>query len=232
MSTRTACLLLLVVLGATPAFSVEPVRLPRAASERIEFVAWDGVRISGRDVARSERFLARVERKLGHRITGLVEFHRVTMVSQVDALTGVFATGATRFEDGRIYSTRSYHPHELVHRVALELGDPGRFFHEGLAVALAGEPGWKGRDLRERARAALARRPFQVYRTCFESLPREDAYAVAGAFVAFLIDRHGTRRMADFFRACGSRGGRSSQAYASVFGSALEADAAAWVARL
>ena len=74
---------------------------------------------------------------------------------ELAAFAGPYAAGVTYPTRRQIHSTRSSHLHEIVHLVAAQLGDPGPFFHEGLAIAIA-EPG-RGRDARRLMPPSLAR---------------------------------------------------------------------------
>jgi hypothetical protein len=58
-----------------------------------------------------------------------------------------------------------------VHAVAGGLGDPGRFFHEGLAVALGDEGRWDGRAVDALVRALAATVDRKQLVKSFDSLP-------------------------------------------------------------
>ena len=221
----SSLLLALVIPGAARAGAPLPGFELRAQSEHFAFY---GHERSGKpDVKRSERFLAQVEKTLGHDVAGRSPYVLVEHASDIFAATGLYAEGVTD-QAGMIMSVRGYHPHEIVHRVAGELGDPGLLFHEGLAVAL----GEKGRIQGERvdglARRALERHRFEDFLEGFRAQPAMEAYAVAGSFVGHLLRRHSAAQVADFFRACGRRGRPCPEAFARIFGIGLEQAAAEW----
>lgn len=198
---------------------------------RFEYVLYEcDEKVSASDVKKAERFLAETEQALGTSVAK-VEYHKVALPEQIDALTGMYGVGVTMPKTGRIYSTRTFHAHELVHRVAIELGDPGRFFHEGLAVALAAEKGWSRKDVTKRAKAVLARKPVGAFVKSFERMDQGEAYAVAGAFVGDLVATHGVARVAELFRHAG-RSKNADGAFIATFGTTLEAATTAWAQAL
>lgn len=198
---------------------------------RFQFVLYEcDEKVSKSDAKKAESFLAETEQALGVTVAK-VEYHKVALPAQVDALTGVYGEGVTLPKTGQIFSTRTFHAHELVHRAAIELGDPGRFFHEGLALALAPEKGWTVKDMQKRAKSVLARKPVSDFVKGFERMEQGDAYAVAGAFVADLIAKHGVERVAELFRRAG-RSKNADGAFVAVYGTTLDAATTAWAQAL
>lgn len=187
-----------------------------------------GRKLKTSDAQKAERFLAVVQDHLGQRVTGRVEYYYLDHAADLAALTGTYAEGVTDSATLRIESLHAFHPHEIVHRVALELGDPGQFFHEGLAVALAAEGESDRRRIDENARVALGQASLLDYLERFDRLPPAQAYAAAGAFVAYLMEQHGQRALADFFRACGRDPRRRETAFLRTFGRSLKAVAEEW----
>jgi hypothetical protein len=183
------------------------------------------------DVDKSERFLAHVESVLGVTVESRAEFYRHDHAAELAALTGRYVSGFTDPATGRIDSTLEFHPHELVHRVAAELGDPGHFFHEGLAVALSSGGKWNGQRLDRAARSAIGRGGFQMVVDGFGRIDADRSYPVAGAFVAYLIRSDGIAKVAEFFRHCRTERDRDS-AFAAVFGRSLAEAGEAWTASL
>jgi hypothetical protein len=103
---------------------------------------------------------------------------------KVAADLGEYATGVTLGSLRQIHTVRrECHLHEIVHLVAAQLGDPGPFFQEGLAVALSGSK-WRGQALSgHRLPASLRRQKISTLAARFETLPPEVAYPAAGSFV-------------------------------------------------
>jgi hypothetical protein len=198
----------------------------RAESEHFAFYSHDGA--PDPDVKGSERFLASVEQALGHQVSGRSQYYIVGHPADVYAATGLHADGVTSPAEGWILSVRGYHPHEIVHRVAGELGDPGLLFHEGLAVALGERGRLQGEQVDELARRALGAHPFEDFMTNFRARDALEAYAVAGSFVGHLLRRHSAARLADFFRACERTGRPCPKAFARVFGQSLADAVADW----
>jgi len=115
-----------------------------------------------------------------------------------------------------------------VHRVAAELGDPGPFFHEGLAVSLGDEGKQGGVAVDELARAAVRRYRVRQVVDGFTRIEPHAAYAMAGSFVGYLIRRHGVAKVAQFFRGCQPRGVVRDRRFRDVFGLCVDEAAAAW----
>ena len=174
------------------------------------------------DVAKVEASLTRIEGALGTRLAGRASYYRYESAQEVAAGTGHYAAGVTFA--GQVHSTRAAHDHELVHLVAAQLGDPGRFFQEGLAVALGDE----ARGLRRAAKKALSGgRPLAGWIAGFDGQDQDAAYAVAGTFVQHLIETYGMDKVRAFFGA--SRSERDvTRAFASTFGQGIDEAGAAY----
>lgn len=182
------------------------------------------------DVEKSERYLARIQAQLGHRVSGRAEYYRYETPQEIAAGTGTWAEGVTFARAGQIHSTQEFHAHEIVHLVAGQMGNPGAFFHEGLAVALGNEGRWRGKDVDDLARPTARRVPLSTIVDGFARLEADVSYPAAGSFVAKLIARHGIEKVAAFFRACDGR--NTADAFARTFGVTLDEAGAAWAASL
>lgn len=178
------------------------------------------------DVAKVEASLTRIEGELGTRLAGHASYYRYASAQEVAAGTGHYAAGVTFA--GQVHSTSACHDHELVHLVAAQMGDPGRFFQEGLAVALGDE----SRGLRKTAKKALSGgQPLTAWIAGFDGQDSGAAYAVAGTFVRHLIDTQGMDKVRALFRASRSEGD-VPRAFAATFGQGLEEAAASFRASL
>lgn len=178
------------------------------------------------DVAKVEASLTRIEGALGTRLAGPASYYRYSSAQEVAASTGHYADGVTFA--GQVHSTSASHDHEIVHLVADQMGAPGRFFQEGLAVALADTP----RGLRGTAKKAISSgQPLTRWVAGFESQDPTAAYAVAGSFVRHLIDTYGMEKVRTLFRASRSEAG-VPVAFAATYGQPLDAALAAWSAQL
>lgn len=210
------------VLGSGSAFAALPGFTLAAQTPRVSVYS-RGQRVN---VAKIETSLTRIEGQLDTRMTGQASYYRYASAQEVAAGTGHYADGVT-FE-GQVHSTSDCHDHELVHLVAAQMGDPGRFFNEGLAVALGDKP----RGLRQAAKKALAGgQPVTRWVSGFDSQDPTAAYAVAGTFVQHLIDTEGMEKVRALFRASRS-GADVSRAFAKTFGQGLPEALAAWSANL
>ena len=174
------------------------------------------------DVRRSEAFLERLDRLFGAAPVGWrLSYYRHLWPEDVQAGSGLAfpVSGVTDMRTGRIDSVRPYHPHELVHAATGRIGRPPLFFAEGLAVALTGEGRWHGRETDSIASAFLERGGdmMRVLQEFALEDPERD-YALAGSFVAFLLDRFGVDAMMVFLRASDQQAFCCERALRSAFG--------------
>jgi hypothetical protein len=188
------------------------------------------------DAKRNERALLKIADQLGvapperrivyyrHEYPEEVAFH----VGQ----PSLWAAGVADPNTGTIHTVMRAHPHEIVHLVAFQVGDPGRFFHEGLAVALGDKGRLWGQPVNRMARRALRTVSITEALSRFEDVPPEAAYPVAGSFVAYLIKTHGIGRVSDFFRRSQAADPGRAVAFEQVFGAPLGEIAAKWRATL
>ncbi|MCL4818198.1 MAG: PD40 domain-containing protein [Vicinamibacteria bacterium] len=78
-------------------------------SGRFQFVLYEcDEKVSKSDAKKAESFLAETEQVLGASVAK-VEYHKVALPAQVDALTGVYGEGVTLPKTGQIFSTRTFH---------------------------------------------------------------------------------------------------------------------------
>jgi len=185
------------------------------------------------DVKKNERFLAKVEKLIGYEVKGRANFYRHERSSDIFMYTGRYGVGGlTNLQTGRIHSTLAYHPHEIVHRVAGELGgDPGVFFHEGLAVALSSKGKWFGRDIDKLAKRAVQHYGFAAFCDSFGRFDMDTSYPVAGSFVDYLIETHGMEKVVLLFATCRNGGSRDAY-FARIFSQTIAEAGSAWLASL
>jgi hypothetical protein len=176
---------------------------------------------------RSERFLAFVETTLGHELDGRANYYRYERMEDIGTVTGAYAQGITYAAAREIHSTRGFHAHEIVHLVAGQLGDPGPFLQEGLAVAIGNMGRWNGKDVDVLARQALRTVDTQELLDHFDRVEAQLSYPAAGSFARSLIRRYGVRRVAELFRACPGPALRDG-AFERTFGVPLAQAAREW----
>lgn len=220
------------VSGVLAAVSLQAAPLPgfylAAQTEHFSFYSRDRQKV---DAAKSEQFLVEVERLLGQQIQGRALYYRYSSPEQIEAGTGTWAQGVTFVQSGEIHTTEEFHAHEIVHLVAGQLGNPGAFFQEGLAVALGNRSKWYGKDVDKLAKAIAKSNRLAALVAGFERMDVQAAYPVAGSFVAALIKAHGIAKVADFFRACSGHT-TTAAAFAATFGQTLDESGAAWARSL
>lgn len=219
--------LLCGMLAATTAAWAEPPRGFQLAAQTPHFLFYTrhGEPI---DVHEVERSLWKVQRLLGQELGGRAEYYRYGTPQEVAADVGPYASGVTLGTLRQIHTVRrGCHLHEIVHLVAAQLGDPGPFFQEGLAVALSASK-WRGRRAGARLPKALRREKVSALAARFEGMDPGTSYPLAGSFVAFLIKTYGVSRVAAFFRACGDSGSPGDAAFRATFGQGLDEAGVAW----
>jgi len=225
MATLAAGLLAAANLQAAPL----PGFVLTAQTQHFSFYSRDNQKV---DSQKTERYLEQVEQLLGQQVEGRAEYYRYATAQELAAGTGTYAAGLTLAHSGQIHSTQAFHAHEIVHLVAGQMGNPGVFFQEGLAVAIGNEAKWQGKDVDSLARKVAAGAKVSSFVARFDSLDADTAYAVAGSFVNRLIKAHGIAKVAEFFRACGPTGTNAASAFARTFGQSLDEAGAAWAASL
>jgi hypothetical protein len=219
---------LLSLLAAAPtSASTLPGFALRAETRNFAFFSRDDARV---DVRGPEAQLARVEAALGHRLSARIDYYVHERPEDIAATTGQYAGGLTFSDLGQIHSTSASQDHEIVHVVALQLGNPGPFFQEGLAVALGDHGRWQGQPV-DRVARKVAPATIETFIARFDAGDPGEGYAVAGSFVTFLIKTHGLPMVSRFFRAC--QGDRTTTAaFADTFGETLEVVGASWARSL
>jgi hypothetical protein len=220
---------LLSLLGATTAFAAPLAGFAlKAETHNFAFFSRGDARV---DVRRPEEQLARVEAALGHRLSARVDYYIYDRAEDIAATTGRYAGGLTFPELGQIHSTSSSQDHEIVHVVAYQLGNPGPFFQEGLAVALGDHGRWQGQPVDRVARRIAPTQTLETLIAHFDVANPQEGYAVAGSFVSFLIKSHGITQVSHFFQAC--HGERTTPAaFAAIFGETMEVAGAKWARSL
>jgi hypothetical protein len=183
------------------------------------------------DVKKVEDYLGSLKRTLGYDGPVRAEYFRYESEQQIAKQTGTYAVGVTFASLGQVHSTQSFHRHEIVHLVAGRMGNPGVFFHEGLAVALGNEGRWNDRCVDKIAKTLVGRLRFRALVDGFARVDPEAGYPLAGSFVKRLIAKHGAAKVAEFLRACRDERARDA-AFARVFGVSLDDAGAAWIASL
>jgi hypothetical protein len=228
--TRTVAGLAVAVLAA---LNLEAGSLPgfvlTAQTQHFSFYSRDNQKV---EAEKSEKYLAQVEKMLGQQVAGRAEYYRYGTAQELAAGTGTYAAGLTLAHAGQIHSTQSFHAHEIVHLVAGQMGSPGVFFQEGLAVALGNEAKWQGKDVDSLARKVAASARVSTLVARFDSMDADTAYSVAGSFVKHLIKTHGLEKVSEFFRACPAKGGNATVAFAKTFGESLDEAGTAWTGNL
>ncbi len=218
-----------VLLGGR---SVSAASLPgfalKAQTEHFAFFSRDNAKV---DAEKAERYLGEVQNLLGHQFTGKAEYYRYQSPEELAAGTGLYAMGVTFPRTRQIHSTESFHPHEIVHLVAGQLGNPGSFFQEGLAVAVGNQGKWQGKDVHKLAKGLAKGASVSSLVASFDRLDTDTGYALAGSFMGTLIKAHGAAKVADFFRSCQGKTS-PAQAFSQTFGQTLDEAGASWLASL
>ena len=222
-------------LGLPSHLSAEPAAAPAfelaARTSRVDYFVAKGRRV---DVRQTEAFLDRLSSLFGPAPEGWrIQYYRHASVGELSGHVGYAVAGVADLATGRIDSAREFHPHELVHAVTGRLGLPPVFFAEGLAVALTSRGRWHGQDPDEvAAREMAARGTLEPFLFDFGAQDPQIAYAVAGSFVAFLLDRQGIEAMEAFLRGCGDSPSRYERAFRRAYGRSVASLTVDWMAQL
>jgi hypothetical protein len=208
-----------IVLAAESAAAALPGFVLTARTERGAYFSHTAARP---DVAKIEAFVKRLE--------GLLEtsapparYYLYEDAQQLAAGTGLYGAGLTDLARHEVHSTLTFHQHELVHLVASGLGNPGVFFHEGLAVALGTAGRWRGKPVDKLARGHVGAGSMEDLVRGFAGSDPDVAYPIAGSFVGWLIRNKGLDALRRFFRA-----ERGPRAFPQAFGLGLEEAGDAW----
>jgi hypothetical protein len=178
----------------------------------------------------SEKRLVQLTRTLGEQSVPSADLYQYVSAGDLASVHGAYAGGLTFPDLGEVHTTPARRDHELVHLVAAQLGDPGAFFQEGLAVALGDDGRYQGQDV-DRTAARYARRaPLAELIAAFRASDPGAGYAVAGSFVRDLIRTQGMDRVAAFFRSC--KTSPMPAAFEANFGASLDQAGAAWTSRI
>jgi hypothetical protein len=103
-------------------------------------------------------------------------------------------------------------------------------FAEGLAVALTSRGLWNGRDIdRVAGREMAVRRTLEPFLAAFGEQDPATAYAVAGSFVGFLLDRDGIDPMLAFLQGCGASGRSYDAAFKRAYGCSVARRTIEWM---
>jgi hypothetical protein len=183
------------------------------------------------EAEKSEKFLANVEKLLGAALQGQASYYAYRTPEEVEAATGSLAQGITFSKQREIHSAHGFHAHEIVHLVAGQMGDPGVFFQEGLAVALGNEGRWNGTCVDKLAKKTVKALPIQKLIDQFQTIDTQVSFPAAGSFVKSLIKTHGMEKVSDFFKSCPKARDREA-AFQRTFGVSIAQAAADWTASL
>jgi hypothetical protein len=202
-----------------------------ARTSHVDYYVAKGQRV---DVGRNEAFLDRLSSLFGTAPEGWrIRYYRHASVGELSDHVGYAVSGVADLVTGRIDSAREFHPHELVHAVTGREGCPPAFFDEGIAVAITSRVRWAGRDMDEVARSEMAVRPgLEPFLSAFGEQDSDVAYAVAGSFVAFLLDRHGIEPIMAFVRGCGASASAFERAFRRAYGRSVASLTIEWMAWL
>ncbi len=194
------------------------------------------------EVARELEFcFDELSRLTGLSPAGTVHAYLFASAAEKQSLMGAGRTYIAKPWRHEIYVNHGPFPqavlaHELAHVFGASVGDPllgvardGLHLDVGLIEGYAEALTWHGAaltpDETARALGLLGRLPEldQVMSSQFWSLPSQQAYAVAGSFVHFLLERGGKERLNALYRRGGARA-----AYLELYGASFDALAASW----
>lgn len=192
---------------------------------RLTYYARPGQKV---DVRRIDERLVKLEAQLDTQARPGRYFHH-ERPEDVAATTGRYAGGVT-YSSREVHATAFASDHELVHLVGNDLGRPGAFFEEGLAVFLGDQARFRGERVDRVAARVTPRVPLTQIVAAFDEREPGTGYAVAGSFVQHLVRSHGLPRLVQFFRA--TRRHTTDAAFRLVYERTLDEEGALWLGNL
>jgi hypothetical protein len=182
------------------------------------------------DAEKNQKFLDQISERLGVQVEGRTSYYRYGWPEEIGFVVGTNAAGAT-MTSGDIHSTQSFDAHEIVHRVAFQLGNPGLLFQEGLAVELGDNGKVQGANVDVLAKKLMGPVTVRSLADKFLSYTPEVRYAMAGSFVHFLVKRNGLGQVTKFFKSCPNEKARDAR-FVEYFGQSLDDAGRIWAASL
>ena len=228
MSKRSWAVSMVLAAGLAATVEAAPAGF-KAAGESAHFTFYTMGEAKVNAKANEQR-LERIAHLLGLSSVPRAELYGYERAEDVAAVTGQYAGGVTYPALRQVHSTEGSLDHEMVHLVAAQLGSPGTFFQEGLAVALGDKGRLGGRKADDMARPLARRVLLRALLAGFAPQNHLEHYAVAGSFVAWLIQQHGIERLTAFFQT--SSAATRDDAFRTAFGQTLDDAGVAWTAQL
>ena len=182
------------------------------------------------DVGNVEKQIASLTRDLGVSDLPRADYYHYDEPGDLMAVTGTYAGGVTYPVRRQIRSTKESRDHELVHLVAFQLGNPGPFFQEGLAVVLGDRGRVFGRSVDGLAKPWARRASLARLIASFNAEQPAQGYAIAGSFMKWLVGRYGLPKVAEFFRS--SKDQDPASAFGTVFAISLAEAGEQWTRQL
>jgi hypothetical protein len=223
--TQIGAVVIGMLMAGVAAAAPPPGFEPAAQTPRFKFFTRGHDSVEAQKV---EKFLVSLEQVLGHQFSGQAQYYRYERPEDIAAATGSYASGLTFASSREIHTTEPFHAHEVVHLLASQIGDPGPFFREGLAVALGDQGKWQGKSVDRLARDYARGLTLRALVLGFAAVDAQRAYPLAGSFVAHLIKRHGVQKVKELFATSPRLGGDETTKFASVFGQSLEEAETEW----
>ena len=192
---------------------------------RLTYYARQGQKV---DVGRIDGRLVRIEAQL-EQVASPGRYFYHERPEDVAVTTGRYAGGVT-YSTGEVHATPFASDHELVHLVSNELGRPGAFFDEGLAVVLGDQARFRGQPVDRVAARVVPHIPLTQIMARFDEREPGTGYAIAGSFVKHLVRRYGLPRLVRFYRATWRH--TTDAAFLLVYERTLDEEGARWLRSL
>ncbi|MGD8331873.1 MAG: hypothetical protein PVJ49_20740 [Acidobacteriota bacterium] len=147
---------------------------------------------------------------LGVQLPVKLRFYKYTSRSQLAAITGMETNGFAEPEVYSLHTIWPYDGHEAAHVYLALVGKPSNFFNEGLAVALATDPGltvwnsrWNGTPVYAHTQLLISTNrllPLSSMLTTddFRGVDEWVSYGESGSFCLYLIEQYGIGPMLQF----------------------------------
>lgn len=219
----------LALLTLAPDYTVLPGFTKVESTPRADYYVLSEMKLKVKP-GRCEKFMERVERKLGTR-TPHFAYYRVKSIYDVAQHSdfGAVAGGIADPRANMVVSTEACSPHEVVHMVMFSIGRMDKIFEEGVASMLAND--YTDFQRRQQLKRAQGLHYDQIVRSFVREVKSTDdlwmEYLVSDAWVRHLVNRYGTSKLAEFLKVHATENAHT--AFLKVYGRNLDATFDFWL---
>ena len=175
-------------------------------TEHFRYYAWEGDAVPRWAMELHETECISLCQVLNTEVPGKINYHKHPSQHSLREETGSRSTGVVRRTAAgqEIHTVHRYDHHEVSHAVSHHLGEPPAFFDEGLATTYGWEWDTSQTDVHTRALGLLRQGRLPPIGTIltnwdFRRYKSYPAYAAAGSFTGYLLNRYGPDGLRSLF---------------------------------